>query len=769
MKRNIFISFSHVDRELMEAVRVHLEPFGDLHPWSDQEIGAGESWEQEIRGAMSRADAAVLLVSPDFLASHYISEVEVPYLMEAANAGKLVFAPLFVRHANPEQRIYKQILKPNSSELGARITDFQGFNQPNQPLASLSVAERDRLLAESARELEERLKNKPAVRRGKSGQPQRALTVELKLKGGHLDRTYSRPGQDTLLQNSTSVDFDRLQSLPEKERGERLFEVLFGGSLEWSRILPPAFGREGTPSVFFNVRVRIHTPHAELLDLPWPSCCWKGHCLADQGWTFELVSHPGRPPARQLEAPCSVLMLGSEVDGQEALEVEAHALAFQSLLNRAWDNPVSLDLRREQTYDGALKALDARPGLLYVYAHARDVGGHLEILLQDASGKPCPLRFEEFAERFASRSPSVVVLHTVGPCPPALALPGAAAVLHLRRAAPSQEGRQQALFFWDDVLAGGKNPANAFHELGSRVRTRGLIWTDYDPFETRHSDRTPKVDRPRSRLDRRKQRDAVTGLVRDLVRSHQRRLTCAVAYGSKGNLVGHFAQQVLDTLKDSPELARVQRIDLSFPSEALNGRKPRVEDFDLHFRERFHIQFEQPLADALRKARRRGGIAPLVYFLNWGYYGEEKDVGGPALTSWLTFCAEHLVSAVEGTDRILSYVALGLEGCRHKGFLGFLDTQSRRPGLDQNRFHLEPLQPLDIITPQDLHLFLADDDNTSCDPTYRGEMAERICQFTGGDFEATVELLENAERGNQWPELHRTLPKAEPPKPVEDF
>ena len=46
---------------------------GDCLVWSDEQLRGGDHWRDEIRQQLSRCSVAVLLVSPQFLASGFIA------------------------------------------------------------------------------------------------------------------------------------------------------------------------------------------------------------------------------------------------------------------------------------------------------------------------------------------------------------------------------------------------------------------------------------------------------------------------------------------------------------------------------------------------------------------------------------------------------------------------------------------------------------------------------------------------------------------------
>jgi hypothetical protein len=99
----IFVSYSHEDEKYRRLLVKHLkvpELYTHLKIWDDTQISAGVEWKPEIKMALNRADASVLLISADFLSSDFIKDEEIPDIF--APKGRVIF-PILVRPCAWEQ------------------------------------------------------------------------------------------------------------------------------------------------------------------------------------------------------------------------------------------------------------------------------------------------------------------------------------------------------------------------------------------------------------------------------------------------------------------------------------------------------------------------------------------------------------------------------------------------------------------------------------------------------------------------------------------
>jgi internalin A len=95
----VFISYSHKDKKWCDDLDTNLKPYlrgGSIVSWSDRQIAPGSEWLKEIQSALANTKVAVLLVSPDFIASDFVHEHELgPLLKEAEQGGaKVLWVPV---------------------------------------------------------------------------------------------------------------------------------------------------------------------------------------------------------------------------------------------------------------------------------------------------------------------------------------------------------------------------------------------------------------------------------------------------------------------------------------------------------------------------------------------------------------------------------------------------------------------------------------------------------------------------------------------------
>ena len=88
-KPSLMISYSHRDQEWFSKFEEMFVGKLSLDVWSDKELKAGDNWDREIQKSIAEARVVLLLVSPSFLASEYISKRELPRIFEAQKEKRL--------------------------------------------------------------------------------------------------------------------------------------------------------------------------------------------------------------------------------------------------------------------------------------------------------------------------------------------------------------------------------------------------------------------------------------------------------------------------------------------------------------------------------------------------------------------------------------------------------------------------------------------------------------------------------------------------------
>jgi hypothetical protein len=152
-KDQVFISYSHKDKKWREELETHLKPYlrnGAITSWSDQQIEPGSQWATEIAFALANSEIGVLLVSPDFLNSDFIHDMELGPLLKKAKQGgaKILWIPV-------RSSAYKQ----------TPLKNYQAIIDPEKPLAAMTKAKRDHAWVEICETIEKKLHRTDESRR----------------------------------------------------------------------------------------------------------------------------------------------------------------------------------------------------------------------------------------------------------------------------------------------------------------------------------------------------------------------------------------------------------------------------------------------------------------------------------------------------------------------------------------------------------------------------------------------------------------------------
>lgn len=169
---NIFISYASYDNhsqnpeeKWLDRLRQFLRPLelnNQISSWSDTQLTAGSNWQSEIRAEIEKADVAVLLVSPAFLASDFIRTEELPRLLGKFNASLkpaqteeiaegMLILPILLRPCLIDMATFEMRYGPSESNFG-KLSDFQ-YVPKKMAMNGLPQFEQDKQLEFVARSI----------------------------------------------------------------------------------------------------------------------------------------------------------------------------------------------------------------------------------------------------------------------------------------------------------------------------------------------------------------------------------------------------------------------------------------------------------------------------------------------------------------------------------------------------------------------------------------------------------------------------------------
>jgi tetratricopeptide (TPR) repeat protein len=109
---NVFISYSHVDELLLRQLETHLALLrqqGLITTWHNRQILPGIDWSSEIDIHLEQSALILLLISADFVASDYVSGIEMKRALERHKAGEARVVPIILRPVHWEGAPFSKI------------------------------------------------------------------------------------------------------------------------------------------------------------------------------------------------------------------------------------------------------------------------------------------------------------------------------------------------------------------------------------------------------------------------------------------------------------------------------------------------------------------------------------------------------------------------------------------------------------------------------------------------------------------------------------
>ena len=117
-----------------------------IDEWDDRRLRTSDKWKEEISKALNNATIAILLFSPNFMASDFIINNELQPLLENADKKGVKIMPVMVR--------------PCATLEESGLSDYQAPNDPKQTLIEMKEGEIDRTLSKLVEDIKFFVKSK---------------------------------------------------------------------------------------------------------------------------------------------------------------------------------------------------------------------------------------------------------------------------------------------------------------------------------------------------------------------------------------------------------------------------------------------------------------------------------------------------------------------------------------------------------------------------------------------------------------------------------
>ena len=99
---NVFISYSHKNMKYKEKLLTSLEALKqsyNIAPWHDGMIDAGGNIDDNVKKALDKSQIVLLIVTDNFIASHYCMKIELEKAIEREKQGKCIVIPVMFQES----------------------------------------------------------------------------------------------------------------------------------------------------------------------------------------------------------------------------------------------------------------------------------------------------------------------------------------------------------------------------------------------------------------------------------------------------------------------------------------------------------------------------------------------------------------------------------------------------------------------------------------------------------------------------------------------
>jgi hypothetical protein len=155
-RSGVFIAYSHLDRDLLGELQVHLKPLQKawmLDLWDDLRVDAGPRGAEELQRAVEATRVAVLLVSPNFLSSAFVVEHGLLAMLAGQEHPRAAVMCVYLRPAMDVFAESRFVDPSTGMERSVQSTSFRGLNDPMNPLSALERPARHEVLQAAAGEI----------------------------------------------------------------------------------------------------------------------------------------------------------------------------------------------------------------------------------------------------------------------------------------------------------------------------------------------------------------------------------------------------------------------------------------------------------------------------------------------------------------------------------------------------------------------------------------------------------------------------------------